>query len=82
MLFENYTVSLPGPCQIVPSTEEITTDRNGYVKLRIPKTGTAMETMQPMSIPGLMKMTAEKHPDNIAYVYKNLNGKTVNVTYK
>ncbi|XP_044764760.1 very long-chain-fatty-acid--CoA ligase bubblegum [Coccinella septempunctata] len=73
---------LNGPCQVVPATEEITTDRYGYVKLRIPKTGTAVETVEPISIPGLLTTTAEKNPDNIAYIYKNLEGKPVEVTYK
>lgn len=72
---------LNGPCQIVPATQEIITDRDGFVKLRIPKTGTALETIEPLSVPGLVMKTAENYPDNIAYIYKNSENKAVKVTY-
>ncbi|KAK9889339.1 hypothetical protein WA026_004614 [Henosepilachna vigintioctopunctata] len=73
---------LNGPCQILPATEETTTDRAGCVKLRIPKSGTAIETVKPISIPGLINNTVANFADNVAYVYKDDNGKQVKVTYK
>ncbi|KAL3270650.1 hypothetical protein HHI36_021179 [Cryptolaemus montrouzieri] len=73
---------LNGPCQVLPASEETSSDINQCVKLRIPKDGTAVETMEPMSVPGLINNTVKNYPDHIAYVYKDTEGKSVKVTYK
>ncbi|XP_056637858.1 very long-chain-fatty-acid--CoA ligase bubblegum-like isoform X2 [Diorhabda sublineata] len=72
---------IDGPDQIIPCDEHICTDLNGVVKLRIPENGKAIETIKPISAPGLLMRTASEYPDKIALAYKD-NGKWENVTYK
>ncbi|KAL3290030.1 hypothetical protein HHI36_023402 [Cryptolaemus montrouzieri] len=72
---------LNGPCQVLPATQQTTTDKAGCVKLNIPEYGTSMETNKPLSVPGLIMITTENFPDTAAYVYKDENGKSIEVTY-
>ncbi|CAG9860307.1 unnamed protein product [Phyllotreta striolata] len=70
-----------GPDQIVPTDQEICTDPAGYVRLRIPEQGKAIETIKPISVPGLLQRTAREFPENVALAQK-VNGKWENITYK
>lgn len=71
-----------GPDQIVESQNICTTDPNGSVLLKIPKTGKAIETSDPISVPGLLTRTAKQFPNTPALAVKDPNGKWQTITYK
>ncbi|CAG9820082.1 unnamed protein product [Phaedon cochleariae] len=68
------------PDQIVPADEYYATRADGYVRLRIPENGKALETTKPISVPGLLKSTAEEFPDHVALSYK-VDEKWETITY-
>ncbi|XP_063929421.1 very long-chain-fatty-acid--CoA ligase bubblegum [Zophobas morio] len=70
-----------GPDQIVPSEHIVTTRADGRINLRIPESGKAIETTPPISVPGLLKRTADNSPDCPALAYKE-DGKWKQITYK
>lgn len=70
-----------GPDQLFPAENISTTDPDGYVRLRIPQSGMAIETSPPISVPTLLRQTAEKYPNITALAYKK-NGQWTKVTYR
>lgn len=54
---------------------------DGYVRLRIPESGKAIETTPPISIPSLLKRSATEFPNHTALAAK-VNGKWEKVTYQ
>lgn len=60
-----------GPEMILPATTLTTSKSNEPVILRIPKQGKAIETVKPISVPGLLQRTASKYPDHPALFSKN-----------
>ncbi|XP_018576089.1 long-chain-fatty-acid--CoA ligase ACSBG2 [Anoplophora glabripennis] len=70
-----------GPDQVVPSDDIFTVKADGYVRLRIPESGKAIETITPISIPSLLKRSAEEFPDHTALAAK-VNGKWEKITYQ
>lgn len=58
------------PNQIKPADNLVTTDPSGCVRLRIPESGKAIETLPPISVPGYMKRAAERYADKIALGWK------------
>ncbi|XP_050515520.1 very long-chain-fatty-acid--CoA ligase bubblegum [Diabrotica virgifera virgifera] len=75
------TVYSEGPNQIIPSENYVCTDPSGSVRLRIPENGKAIETIKPISVPGLLEKTAREYPDKIALAQK-VNGKWETVNFK
>lgn len=65
---------------MVPTENVYTTEANGVVKLRVPKSGMAIETVTPISVPGLLRKTVDTYPDNTALAYKQ-NGEWKKITY-
>lgn len=61
---------MTGPEQIKPAESEITTDLAGWVRLRIPQSGKAIETLPAISVPGLVKRAADTYADKIALAWK------------
>lgn len=59
-----------GPDQVQPADNYTTIHPDGLVKLRIPETGTAIEHHPVISVPTLLKRSAETYPDNTALAYK------------
>ncbi|KAJ8913170.1 hypothetical protein NQ315_009007 [Exocentrus adspersus] len=70
-----------GPDQIVLADDTVTTRADGYVKLRIPEHGKAIETTTPISIPSLLKRSAIEFADYTALAAK-INGKWEKITYQ
>ncbi|XP_050314839.1 very long-chain-fatty-acid--CoA ligase bubblegum isoform X2 [Anthonomus grandis grandis] len=64
---------MAGPEMIKPSDSELTTSLSGSVRLRVPESGKAIETLQPISVPGYVKRAAETFPDTIAISWKEGN---------
>ncbi|XP_018018310.1 long-chain-fatty-acid--CoA ligase ACSBG2 isoform X2 [Hyalella azteca] len=69
---------LDGPDQVVPATSHKTWLPNGAVKLQIAEEGLASH--KPLSVPSLLRKTAEKYPNQNALVEKR-NGEWVGMTY-
>ncbi|KAG5887359.1 hypothetical protein JTB14_018374 [Gonioctena quinquepunctata] len=69
-----------GPDQILPAEDFETTDPDGCVRLRIPENGKAIETTPPISVPGLLRRTAEDFPNHVALA-KKVNGNWETITY-
>nr|CAH7763094.1 unnamed protein product [Callosobruchus chinensis] len=69
-----------GPDQIVPAETEVTVKADEYVRLRIPKSGKAIETIRPVSVPTLLRKTAKEFPNHTALAQK-VNGVWKNITY-
>lgn len=59
-----------GPDQIKPAESEITTELAGWVRLRIPQSGKAIETLPAISVPGFVQRAADTFPDKIALAWK------------
>jgi long-chain-fatty-acid--CoA ligase ACSBG len=70
-----------GPDQILPTEEITTTNLDEPVRLRIPESGKAIETVAPISVPGLLKRTSEAYPNHAALAYK-AEGKWNKISYK
>lgn len=70
-----------GPDQIVPSDNIFTVKADGYVRLRIPESGKAIETTPPISIPSLLKRSANEFPEHTALAVK-VDGKWEKITYR
>ncbi|RZC36620.1 very long-chain-fatty-acid--CoA ligase bubblegum, partial [Asbolus verrucosus] len=69
------------PDQILPAEELTNVAPDGCVRLRIPESGTAIETTPPVSVPGLLKKIADAYPNHDALAYK-VDGKWNKITYK
>lgn len=69
-----------GPNQVVPTDNVYTTKPDGSVKLRVPKSGMAIETTTPISVPGLVKKAVDTYSDHTALAYKE-NGEWKKITY-
>lgn len=69
-----------GPDQVIPSENVYTAEPDGCVKLRIPKSGMAVETITPISVPGLLRRTVETYPNHTALAYK-VDGEWKKITY-
>jgi len=61
---------ITGPDQIKPAESEITTELAGWVRLRIPQSGKAIETLPAISVPGFVQRAADTFPDKIALAWK------------
>ncbi|KAF7287733.1 hypothetical protein GWI33_003371 [Rhynchophorus ferrugineus] len=59
-----------GPDQIKPSESLVTTDPEGSVRLRIPNSGKAIETLPPISVPGYFQRTVDRFPNKVALGWK------------
>lgn len=70
-----------GPNQIRPTKNIRTSDPEGCVKICIPETGTAIETTDPISVPGLLHRTALEFPNATALAGK-IDGKWEKISYK
>lgn len=70
-----------GPNQIRPTENIRTSDPAGCVKIKIPETGTALETMDPISVPGLLYNTVQEFPNAVALAQK-INGNWEKITYR
>lgn len=62
-----------GPDQIKPSDKIYTTDPEEPVKLHIPASGKAIETLTPISIPSVFKRVVKDFGDHPALCYKVKN---------
>ena len=69
---------MDGPDQILPATSLTMTDPEGAVKFRHEET---LREKPPMSVPTMLKMTADKCPDRTALAVKRSN-EWVKWTYK
>ncbi|KAJ8936507.1 hypothetical protein NQ314_012371, partial [Rhamnusium bicolor] len=58
------------PDQVVPAEDLVTVRSDGYVRLRVPESGKAIETTPPISIPGLLKRAAGEFPNHVALAKK------------
>ncbi|XP_076262277.1 long-chain-fatty-acid--CoA ligase ACSBG2-like isoform X2 [Rhynchophorus ferrugineus] len=58
------------PDQIKPSESLVTTDPEGSVRLRIPNSGKAIETLPPISVPGYFQRTVDRFPNKVALGWK------------
>ncbi|KAF2885767.1 hypothetical protein ILUMI_20402 [Ignelater luminosus] len=64
-----------GPEMILPATTLSTSKPNEPVLLRIPKQGKAIETVKPISVPGLLHRTASRYPNHPALYWKDATTK-------
>ncbi|CAH1965014.1 unnamed protein product [Acanthoscelides obtectus] len=69
-----------GPDQIAPAEDEVAVRADEYVRLRIPKSGKAIETIRPFSIPFLFKKSVKEYANNTALAQK-VNGVWNIITY-
>ncbi|KAJ8955436.1 hypothetical protein NQ318_003535 [Aromia moschata] len=69
------------PDQVIPAGDYVTVRADGYVRLRIPEVGKAIETTPPISIPTLLERSATEFSDSIALA-KKVDGKWETITYK
>lgn len=66
--------------QIASAEDYVATELNDRVRLRIPKTGKAIETIRSISVPDLLKRTTNDFPNVVALAHK-VDGKWETITY-
>lgn len=65
-----------GPDQVKHTEKLYTANPEEAVKLKIPSSGKAIETIAPVSIPSVLKRMVKNYGDHPALCYKEENAKT------
>lgn len=66
---------------MVPSENSVVTSQYDYVRLRIPDSGKAIETIKPLSVPGALKNIVQQFPNTAALGYKE-GDKWITISYQ